>query len=117
MCDKAATPLAQEWRHLIVIALAFRDPIMSAAYLLIVRSMLIGRDVLICRGAGMDFHLRAPPLFFFGSSGEDATCGKWKLSLMESHPRQRRVASFCVVEVAKQLCRRGTNVSGVIDLA
>lgn len=66
MCYKAATPLPQEWCHLIVIALVFCIPIMSAfsaAYLLIVRLMLIGWDVLIRRGAGMDFLLRPPPPF------------------------------------------------------
>lgn len=64
MRNKAATPLPQEWCHLIVIALVFCIPIMSAfsaAYLLIVRLMLIGWDVLIRPGAGMDFLLRPPP--------------------------------------------------------
>lgn len=85
MRNKAATPLPQEWCHLIVIALVFCIPIMSAfsaAYLLIVRLMLIEWDVLIRRGTGMDFLLR--PAASFRSSTEAATCGKSKLSLTES---------------------------------
>lgn len=53
------TPLSQEWKYLIVIALVVCIPIMSgffAAYLLIVILMLIRLEAFISRSMGMDFH-------------------------------------------------------------
>lgn len=53
------TPLGPEWEHLIVIALVFCIPIMSAffaAYLLIALLMLIRSEIFICGSAGMDLH-------------------------------------------------------------
>lgn len=54
----------------------------SAAYLLIVRLMLIGWDVLIRRGAGMDFLLKPPPPF--ARQPALPLVEKSKLSLMQS---------------------------------